>query len=94
MSFFGKTPREQRDDDRWRREVERERELRRELERQAQKQPRSCFKCEFNESGECRRAPPQIVDGRGSMLMHLTTWPSVKPHHWCGEFKEKAEATP
>lgn len=40
---------------------------------------------DFQESGWCRRFPPQIrADGFG-------VWPVVSPNQWCGEYKISEE---
>jgi hypothetical protein len=51
----------------------------------------TCDQCkfyhkEFDTIGECHRHPPVVfvVDED-----FMSTWPDVRPDHWCGEFKER-----
>jgi len=44
----------------------------------------------------CRRFPPQIIvtqDGGPSRRGHLAVFPVVLKTWWCGEFKQKREAS-
>jgi hypothetical protein len=47
-----------------------------------------CDTCKFfqevdmEERGECHRYPPSFIPGADS------SWPTVKPDDWCGEYRE------
>lgn len=55
----------------------------------------ACGTCDFGKSFDggdtvnCRRGPPIALDDRGSKFTGL--WPSVRPHDFCGEYKEKID---
>lgn len=69
---------------------------------------RRCDKCEFwgelskedlpdgvyftMATGECRKKAPRIIHGSGTGWSNQK-WPYTQYDRWCGEFKEKTNAT-
>ena len=60
-----------------------------------------CENCRFykpeNDSGECKRYSPRIVDGQikskfsTEATIRLAVFPEVFHDDWCGEFQEKGK---
>ena len=57
-----------------------------------------CIVCRWQDSGKCRRNPPQMMYGttdrypNGEVMIpafSCADWPEVSASDWCGEWKEK-----